>query len=170
MYELLKVVVSSLFMPVPFVLVLIIVGVLFIAWHFKKMGIAFIATGGVCLFLFSWAPFTDRVSAPLERQYSAFEVDISQPVGYIVVLGGGWYSEDNVSSSAKLSESSLFRLNEGIRIWRQFPYAKLVVSGASRYVTIGPVAKGYFQAALDLGVPNESMVVLDTPTDTANES
>ncbi|AHE97860.1 hypothetical protein THITH_05880 [Thioalkalivibrio paradoxus ARh 1] len=46
----------------------------------------------------------------------------------------------------------------------------MVVSGGSRRTGVKPVAQGYAQAAQALGVPAERIVVLDTPTDTAQEA
>ncbi|AGA32429.1 YdcF- like protein [Thioalkalivibrio nitratireducens DSM 14787] len=50
------------------------------------------------------------------------------------------------------------------------PDLTLVVSGGSRRTGVKPVAQGYAQVAQALGVPAERIVVLDTPTDTAQEA
>ncbi|MGE4535393.1 YdcF family protein [Halomonas sp.] len=70
----------------------------------------------------------------------------------------------------RLSDSSGMRLMEGIRLWRQRPELPLIVSGASRDPDIAPVAQGYADAAAELGVPEDRLVVLDTPTDTGREA
>ena len=181
MYEIFKLVVSSFLMPVPFVLALVFLGVLFILWHFKKTGVGFILAGAFCLFIFSWAPFADRVLAVFEQDYASFDASTSKqskfhdkhlnrPVTFVVVLGGGWFPNNHFSASSQLSDSSLARLIEGIRIWRQFPNAQMVVSGASLNQQVLPVALGYRKAAMSLGVPKEHILHLDKPTDTGAEA
>jgi len=56
------------------------------------------------------------------------------------------------------------------RLLEALPEARLLVSVASRDATRLPVALGYAQAAQALGVSVERIVVLDTPTDTAQEA
>jgi len=59
---------------------------------------------------------------------------------------------------------------EGLRLLEALPEARLRVSGASRDAARLPVALGYGQAAQALGVDPARIVVLDTPTDTAQEA
>jgi uncharacterized SAM-binding protein YcdF (DUF218 family) len=61
-------------------------------------------------------------------------------------------------------------LVEGIRLLKLLPNARLLVSGASRDKAIAPVAWGYRDAALALGVAPDQIVVLDTPVDTGGEA
>jgi len=170
MYDLIKVMAPALLMPLPFLLLLVGLGLALIALGWRRFGFSVSVTGLVVLSLVSWAPVADRLLSPFESHYEPFDVEADLLVGSIVVLGGGWFPDNDVSASAKLSESSLFRLIEGVRIWRQFPEATLFLSGASRNPDVAPVAKGYFEAAIELGLPKDAMVMLDTPTDTVSES
>jgi uncharacterized SAM-binding protein YcdF (DUF218 family) len=88
----------------------------------------------------------------------------------VVVLGGGWEPDADWPAGTRLNESSVHRLMEGLRLLQGLPEAKLVVTGVSRRAGELPVAQGYAQAARELGVPAERIVVLDTPTDTAQEA
>lgn len=88
----------------------------------------------------------------------------------IVVLGGGWWPNDQWPSGSRLSDSSSQRLLEGVRLARALPAARLIVSGADRQGEIPPVAWGYAQAARELGIAPERIQVLDTPVDTAQEA
>jgi len=92
-------------------------------------------------------------------------------VSAVVVLGGGWWPDAGWPISSQLGESSAIRLFEGVRLLRALPGdARLVVSGASRLGDVEPVAIGYAQAARELGVPAERILLLDTPVDTAREA
>ncbi|MEJ2700306.1 MAG: ElyC/SanA/YdcF family protein, partial [Desulfuromonadales bacterium] len=68
-----------------------------------------------------------------------------------------------------LSATGLVRLDEGIRLYRQLPAARLVLSGGPVYGS-DTMAEGYARAALALGVPASALVKLDTPRDTAEEA
>jgi hypothetical protein len=88
----------------------------------------------------------------------------------IVVLGGGWWPNDQWPIGSQLSDSSAQRLLEGVRLARALPAARLIVTGADRQGEIPPVAWGYAQAARELGIAPERIQVLDTPVDTAQEA
>ena len=170
MYDLLKITVSSVLMPLPFAILLIVFG--FVLLKLQRHTFGFISTsiGGLCLILFSWAPFANFVLLPIERTYPTLMSLPSQQPTAIIVLGGGWFPGDEVSSTSKLSASSRARLIEGIRLWRQNPDNLLIVSGADRDPSIPAVAEGYKLAAIDLGVPAAKIIALDSPVDTGKEA
>ena len=93
-----------------------------------------------------------------------------EDIAAVVVLGAGWEPEADWPAGTRLDDSSVHRLMEGLRLLEALPEARLLVSGASRDASRLPVAQGYAQAAQALGVPAERIVVLDTPTDTAQEA
>ena len=88
----------------------------------------------------------------------------------IVVLGGGWWPNDQWPSGSQLAESSALRLLEGVRLARALPDVPLLLTGADRQGEIPPVAWGYAQAARELGIAPARIQVLDTPVDTAQEA
>ncbi|UYF99260.1 MULTISPECIES: ElyC/SanA/YdcF family protein [unclassified Halomonas] len=171
MYDLIKSLTPPLLMPLPISMALLFLG-LGLVW-LKRLysGRALSALGLTVLLLASWAPIAERLLAPIETRYPALldVADVEAPAA-IVVLGGGWQPQALVSSVAKLSESSALRLMEGIRLWRELQDVPLVVSGAARDTSIAPVARGYLEAAHALGVPRQSIRVLDWPTDTGQEA
>jgi uncharacterized SAM-binding protein YcdF (DUF218 family) len=112
-----------------------------------------------------------RLRRVREQAYApVLEVGALEEVAAVVVLGAGWEPDADWPAGIRLSESSVHRLMEGLRLLQGLPEARLVVTGASRRVGKLPVAQGYAQAARELGVPAERIVVLDTPTDTAREA
>ncbi|HPB74798.1 MAG TPA: ElyC/SanA/YdcF family protein [Chromatiaceae bacterium] len=96
--------------------------------------------------------------------------DAPAGIAAIVVLGGGWWPNDQWPSGSQLSDSSAQRLLEGVRLARALPAARLILTGADRQGEIPPVALGYAQAARELGIAPERIQVLDTPVDTAQEA
>lgn len=171
MYEWLKGLAALLLMPLPLALGLSALG-LALAWCGRRRlgaGIAGLAVAG--LLLAGWGPVADRLLGPLEARYPALHtLPADPPTAAVVVLGGGWQPQAPWSVTARLQDSSAIRLLEGVRLWRQRPALPLVVTGASRDVTQPPVARGYARAAQTLGVPDERLRVLDTPTDTGREA
>lgn len=171
MYELAKTLVAELLMPLPVTLALLVVGWL-MAWRgARHLGGVAVALGVGLLLLASWTPVADRLLTPLETRYPAMQaLPESVDVVGIVVLGGGWEPDAPRSVTGKLGVSSAIRLIEGVRLWRQRPSLPLVVTGASRNPHEPPVAEGYAQGARELGVDQEQLRVLDTPTDTGLEA
>lgn len=170
MYDLLKVLVANLMMPLPVSLGLGLLGLLLFRWQ-RRWGGALMGLGLGVLFLASWPPVADRLLAPLESRYSALDTLLDDDaLAAVVVLGGGWEPDSPRSAVGRLSDSSAMRLMEGIRLWRQRPELPLIVSGASRDPDIAPVAQGYADAGAELGVPEDRLMVLDTPTDTGREA
>jgi uncharacterized SAM-binding protein YcdF (DUF218 family) len=119
----------------------------------------------------------DGLLGPLEHRYPALTdpltlvtADAPAGVAAIVVLGGGWWPNDQWPSGSQLSDSSALRLLEGVRLARALPDVPLLFSGADRRGEIPPVAWGYAQAARDLGIAPARIRVLDTPVDTAQEA
>ena len=87
---------------------------------------------------------------------------------FIVVLGSGYDPGDGLPITAALDEVAVVRLAEGIRLQRQLAGSVLILSGGPT-ATHPPSAYGYREAALALGVAANSLMVIDTPVDTATE-
>lgn len=170
MYDLIKTLAAHLLMPIPVTVALLALG--FVLWmlRFKKSGLSLLVLAASVLYASSTAPLAHRLLLPLEAQHPALlTIEPQPPVSAVVVLGGGWRPNAAWSAVSKLNESSALRLMEGIRLWRQQPHLPLMVTGAGRDDST-PIAVGYAEAAISLGVPPEQLVVLDWPTDTGLEA
>ncbi len=171
MFGLLKSLVGTLLMPLPVALLLVLLGAWIAARGLRRTGFVAMFAGFLVLFLAAWSPVADRLLAPLEQAYApVLEVEALEDIAAVVVLGAGWEPEADWPAGTRLNDSSVHRLMEGLRLLQGLPEAKLVVTGASRRAGELPVAQGYAAAARDLGVPTARIVVLDTPTDTAQEA
>ena len=87
---------------------------------------------------------------------------------YIHILGAGYSLDDRLPALSKMGTVSLGRLTEGIRIYRQLPRSKLVTSGFSSK-GLQSQALVTKNAAIELGIPEENIEVLETPSNTLEE-
>jgi uncharacterized SAM-binding protein YcdF (DUF218 family) len=159
-------------MATPFVIALILVaaaGLCRAAGRRRSAAWLFLCAAAT-VYLGSLAPVGEVLLTPLESQYPPLAFDARlQAIGDIVVLGSGYMPRAGIPVTAALDEDGLVRIVEGLRFARRFPGARLVVSGgASPGYT--PVALGYAELARDFGVAGASLVVLQSPRDTASEA
>ncbi|CBG87767.1 envelope biogenesis factor ElyC [Citrobacter rodentium] len=165
----LKKVVGGLLLPLPFLLLVMGVG-LALLWfsRFQKTGKGLIALSWLALLLLSLQPVADGLLRPIETRYPTWQA--TQKVDYIVVLGGGYTWNPQWAPSSNLLNNSLPRLNEGIRLWRANPGAKLIFTGARALTNPVSTAEAGARVAESLGVPRSDIIVLDRPKDTEEEA
>ena len=125
----------------------------------RRRGLAMlIGAVTVCLYFLGIAPGADLLLRPLEAAYPALLVAPRDEVAAVVVLTGGESWAPGRPATSTLSEASLARLVEGIRVWR-------LLNGNAPLVFIGGVgtpgrpaeAPLVARAAQALGVPRESI-------------
>ena len=171
MFTTLKSLVATLLMPLPVALLLVLGGAWIRARGARRTGFVTGFAGLLLLFLAAWSPVADRLLKPLEQAYQpVLDVSALEDIAAVVVLGAGWEPDADWPAGTRLNDSSVHRLMEGLRLLEALPEAKLVVTGGSRRADEAPVAQGYAAAAQALGVDPARIVVLDTPTDTAQEA
>jgi len=132
---LLKKIIAPLFFPLPLCLEILLIG-MFLLWFTRKQkaGKIVVCLGIVLLMLFSYTPFPDVSLKSLEYRYASL-IDVSQfsDIKWVVVLGGGHNSDPELPVTSQLSESSLSRLVEGIRLHNMLSGSKLILSGGSAF-------------------------------------
>jgi len=169
---LLKKIISPLLLPLPFCSVLLILG-LILLWSGRRQraGKLFVSIGALLLVLLGYGVSTRWLLLPLERRYSPVVTATSvtaqdgQPVKWIVVLGGGGVYSSQLPSPSQLSSASLTRLVEGIRLHRQIPSSKLILSEGNIFDS-GPVGQIMGTVAQDLGVAKDDLVLETQSQDT----
>jgi uncharacterized SAM-binding protein YcdF (DUF218 family) len=166
----LKKLLSQILEPMPLCLLLCFAGIALLWWSKRqKTGKIFVTTGLLLLTLLSLKPISDALLGPLERQYPVLQTQDATNISYVVVLGGGHSSAPSIPLISQLSNDSLKRLVEGIRIHREHPQSKLVLSGGN-WLDPVPNAKLMADAALMLGV-NEANIILESESkDTRDEA
>jgi uncharacterized SAM-binding protein YcdF (DUF218 family) len=170
---LLKKLVGALLMPLPFSLMLLILGLLLLWFshrHSRKQlfGKLFVSLGTVVLLIAS-LPYTALVSgSSLERRYPPL---FTQPVDleYVIVLGGGHRSDPYLPPREQLGLTLYHRLMEGINLVQANPGATLLLSG---YEGSDPVSDARLAGivARQLGVADERIRLFESARDTAEEA
>ena len=129
-----KKLVAPFLMPVPFCLALLLAGLALVWFTRRQRAGKWLATSGaVALLLLGYGALTGPLLARLEHRHAPV-ADVSAAAGrvrWVVVLGGGSSSDEKLPASMRLSEASLARLVEGVRLQRQLPGSRLLLSGGS---------------------------------------
>ncbi|MGH8068906.1 MAG: envelope biogenesis factor ElyC [Candidatus Entotheonellia bacterium] len=170
----LKKTVAPFFFPVPVILGLLVAGLLLL-WlsHRQKAGRMLVSCGTLLLFLFSVEPIAHVVIASLEDRYPpVLSVgSVGSEVQWIVVLDSGHVSDPRLPPTSQLDGHTLASLVEGIRLYRQLPAARLVLSGGTVFNQT-PSAEVMAAVARMLGVDPDAIVVdaeaLETQETAAN--
>ena len=94
----------------------------------------------VLLTLFSYGPVSDGLLRPLENQYlpvntAKMASDVKNSIKWIVVLGGGCTLDPRLPVTAQLSGASVDRLIEGVRLRREIPGCRMILSGGAIFGT-----------------------------------
>lgn len=164
-----KKIIATLLMPLPSVLILSFIG-LYLLWFTRnlKLGRTVLSFSWIFLFIFSFQPFSTSVLSSFEREYSPYTPK-DEPVKYVMVLGSSHVLDSALPLSSQINSAALMRLNEGIRILRTHPSAKLLLTGYESNSGISN-ARMLAKMALDLGVPKTKLLLLETPKDTYEEA
>ncbi len=147
----------------------------FFAWYFEyrklKKWLLYIL---IVLFLIVSTPLIPvLIINSLEDRYEPLTVEELQDREaeyHIVVLGGGHGFDDRLPANSLLSQNALGRLNEGIRLHRQLPNSKLVLSGSTSTPGRTTQAEMLYMTALLLGVNDSSTIVQSEPMNTWQEA
>lgn len=168
-----KKIVAPLLLPVPLCLMLLAAGVaLFWFTRRQRAGKILATTGFSLLVLLSYG----WVSGPLIRTLEWYHAPLvsvlpDTEIKWVVVLGGGTSSDTRLPIAGRLSEASLARLIEGIRLHRQIPGSRLILSGGSVF-GYGADAESMSALAVSLGIAPENIVTdaksLDTEAQARN--
>src|SRR5256884_3507990 len=173
---LLKKIISSLFLPLPVCALLLIAGLIFL-WFTgrQRLGRSLVSLGAVTLLLFSNASIPNLLLQPLERPFTPVFVTPEQaasltqpPLKWVVVLGAGDIYSPSLPPTTQLHDASLARIVEAVRIHRELPESKIVLSEGTTFENV-PVAEVMGRAMRALGV-EEKDLVLETQSRDTEES
>jgi len=166
-----KKIVSPLLSPLTVCLSVQLMGLL-LYWFARKRkhGIILVSIGTLILGLLSFNLVPNAMLGFLEDQYPPLMVDAASKAElnkgghypkWIVVLGGGTYSDASFPMNSQLSNGSLSRLIEAIRIKKLFPEARLLIAGGSLFGQ-PPDSEIMAKVAFDLDIaPKDIVLVLD---------
>ena len=164
-----KKILSRFLFPVPLSLEFLLMGLLLLWFTRRQRTGKVLVTCGVMLLLgFSSTFCSDALLRPLEHRYPPLVVSPSgagaPAASFIVVLGGGANHDPDVSITSHLAPEQMARLIEGVRLHREIPGSKLILSGGADN------ANGMTEIAEALGTRAEDIRRLAEPRDTEEES
>jgi uncharacterized SAM-binding protein YcdF (DUF218 family) len=167
-----KKIASRFLFPLPFTLGLCWIG-LILMWTTKRqrLGKGLVTVGLGLLTLLSYNFVASRLLEPLESQYPPFdesqvaELTNQNQTVYVTVLGGGFTRDERFPVTSQISDVSLKRLVEGIRIHRMLPDSKLLLSGGSSFGEYS-VAKVMAETAAAIGVDEKDILTETDSRDT----
>jgi uncharacterized SAM-binding protein YcdF (DUF218 family) len=174
---LLKKIVAPLFSPLSVVIGLMGIG-LFLMWFTRKQktGKILITLAAAILLFFSFHAISDRLLKPLEQRFPPLMIDSravtpadTSSVKWIVVLGGGHTYDQDLPVTSEISEESLVRLIESIRIYKRIPGSKIILSGGAvfdRYPEAGTMSR----TAQILNVPSSDILQDNESRDTEEQA
>lgn len=168
MFELKKLL-ATLAMPLPSILIIGFLGLLFL-WFTqrKRIGTFFVSIALLLLALVSFQPITSTLLIDLERQHSRF-ISTDEPIDFVMVLGHGHVVDNEIPPTSELSRTALMRLIEGIRIHLMYPSSKLILSGYDGGYEVSH-ARMLARVAMSMGVNNNNILLLETAKDTREEA
>jgi uncharacterized SAM-binding protein YcdF (DUF218 family) len=163
-----KKIVSQFLFPVPLTLEFLLVG-LFLLWFTRRQraGKVMVTCGAMLLFAFSNLITSNALLRPLEHSYPPLAVTSGggrlSSIEFIAVLGGLGDDDPNVPVTSHIFPDLMVRLIEGVRLYREIPGSKLILSGG-RYSS-----DGMTKMAEALGVSPGNILHLAEPFDTEEE-
>lgn len=164
---LLKKVITIFIMPINLVIIFLFLAIVFFkskpTSSFKCLISAF-----VLLVLSSMPIVSDTLMINIEDNYETFSRS-SKPVDYIVVLGNWHYPNAAIPVTSQLSEQSLQRLVEALRVYKLHPEARIITSGHHNTDPISNAQK-MKQSLVLLGVPEQKIITENFPKDTEEEA
>lgn len=164
-------------MPVQLCAEFLLLG-LILLWFTKKQrtGKVLTSIGTVLLLLWGNAPAANRLLRPLESRYPPLMASPgSTPLStlpraaFIVVLGGGHTSDPYLPVTSRPNQVSAVRLAEAIRLYRQLPGSRMVLSGGR---WLDPVSEAEIMAQFvrAFGVSERDIVLETESRDTEEEA
>ena len=161
--------VSQFFFPLTFCFICILTGTAML-WLTEKQltGKLFVTAGLILLGFFSYESAANRLIRPLERMYTQ-PAEPDKRIRWIVVLGGGLVSDPSLPITSRLSEATLIRLVEALRLSRKMPEARLVLCGGAVFNT-QPEALGMAELVQELGFDDIELIAETKSRNTMEQS
>jgi uncharacterized SAM-binding protein YcdF (DUF218 family) len=166
---LLKQWIYALTSPLAMALLLAVAGAISRQLGRRRTGFSLLIAAAAVAYLGGLPAIGDCLLRPLEHEYQPLGPGTIPAVGFVVVLGSTYLPRDSIPVTAALDSDGLIRVVEGVRLARQLSDVKLVLSGGAP-PGAATSAHGYAELARGLGMPDASIVVLDSALNTRQEA
>ncbi len=160
--------IESWLLPLPLVILIFCIGLLFLFFALHKTGMCCIIIALLLLIAFSTRPLPALLLNHLESPFQPLS-QVPHDVDIMVVLGGGNQLNSLYPANMRLSNSSLARIVEAVRLLKKTSRpVKLIVSGG-----LGPSHysddKIFRETAIDLGINANEIYLEGGSSDTYQE-
>ena len=157
-------------MPLPLGVGLILLGLFFLYRNKQGKAKFTLMLSMLWFFLISYSPLVDTLLYDLESENPTLHHS-PKNVKYIYVLGGGHHTDDTRPITSQVSETSVVRLNEGLRHYHQLnQQAKIIVSGYHGLYDTTEHAVMQKRLATSLGVDEADIILHLGTRDTQEEA
>jgi len=132
-----------------------------------KLGNGLLIAGAILFLLFTFSPLAEIAIGTLERPFPPIKFpDSIREVEAIVILSS--YGEEHSATpvTSNLSDDTIGRLVEGIRLYRQNPKAKLLLSGGILRKGDAAIAALMADFLKAMGIPGDKILVEGNSRDT----
>lgn len=159
-----------LLMPLSIGVLLIILALILLYVNKIKKAKWILTLSVVWLFFFSYPPVANLLLHTIESKHPTLHT-APKEIKYIYVLGGGHHTDESLPITSQVFETSVVRLNEGIRLYHQLKEeANIIVSGYSGLFDPTSHAVMQEKLAVALGVKKEKIILRPNPRDTQEEA
>lgn len=169
-----KKILGCILSPLTFPILILIFGFFYLQFRrTQRKGKFFVFFGIVLLLLFSYQFTADRLVRTLENRYTPVSAEAlaqaKSPIKWIAVLGGGHYPDSRLPATGQLSDAASARLIEAVRLHRQLPGSRLILSGGAVYAPVDE-AQVMAKAAGILDVKSKDMMLESKSQDTEEQA
>ena len=166
----LKKAVSIFLMPLSIGVLLIMLALILLYANKIRKAKCLLSLSIVWFFLFSYSPFVNLLLHTIETNHPTLHT-APKNIKYIYVLGGGHHTDESLPITSQVVDTSVVRLNEGIRLYQQLDRnAKIIVSGYHGLYDTTEHAVMQQRLAISLGVNKEDIILHLGTRDTQEEA
>ena len=165
--------ISFLLLPLPFCLLIILIGCILLLMKNKiKTGSVFIINGFFLLsaFVYSTIPAETLIKRFEDKYPPVINYQDNSDVKWIVVLGGGYLWAPMFPVTEQISFASLVRLSEGIRIHNQLPNSKIILSSGKMLGSSVSGSRLMADLAAEFGVKENELILESESKDTHDQT
>lgn len=152
-------------MPLPFSVLLLVIGCVCLWTWRARSGRWLVTAGSALLIICSCTALSDLLLLPLEESYPKWNGQAAD-VEMVVVMGASQGDAPRLPLSNRPNTAAIYRLLEGISIYRANPDSKLILSGGGQYESHAEIMA---QVARAIGVPPQDIILQKESRDTEQE-
>jgi len=159
-------IVSPLFFPVPVICEVLAAGVILL-WvtRWQKAGRIMVTIGTIILSLLGNREISSSLIRPLEQRYDAVSLSSTATTpgtpgtkAFVVVLGGSYSPDPQIDLVSRISEETISRLIQGIRICREVNDCQMIFSGGppAQAQALGSIASSLGVRPMEISLEENS--------------